>query len=99
MVRHIVVWNYQEGFSENENRENALRIKRGLEDLIHCIEGVIEIRVHIDALPSSNRDIVLNSLHESEEALAGYQVHPEHKKIGAFISSVMKNRACIDYYE
>ena len=61
--------------------------------------GIIEIKVHINELSSSNRDIILNSLFESEKALADYQVHPEHEKIGEFIGSVLKNRACIDYYE
>lgn len=98
MLRHIVTWNYKDGFSEAENKENALKIKQGLEALIY-IGGVVEIQVHINALASSNKDIVLNSLFESEEALANYQVHPEHKKIGAFIGFATQNRACIDYYE
>jgi len=98
MLRHIVTWNYKDGFSEDENKENALKIKQGLEAL-EDIDGVVEIKVYINALSSSNKDIVLNSLFESEEALAEYQVHPEHKKMGAFIGSVTQNRACIDYYE
>lgn len=99
MVRHIVTWNYQDGFTEDENKENALNIKHGLESLLHRIDGIIDIKVYINELSSSNRDIVLNSLHESEEALSNYQFHPEHKKISSFIGSVMKNRSCIDYYE
>ena len=98
MLRHIVTWNYKDRFSEDENKENALKIKQGLEAL-EDIDGVVEIKVYINALSSSNKDIVLNSLFESEEALAEYQVHPEHKKMGAFIGSVTQNRACIDYYE
>lgn len=99
MVRHIVMWNFADGFSKEENAENADKIKSGLEGLSGMVEGVCEIAVHINALPSSNRNVVLNSLFESEEALTAYQVHPEHKRIGEFIRSVMKDRVCIDYIE
>ena len=99
MLRHVVTWNYGEGFSEAENKENALIIKRGLESLTDCISGIIEIKVYINELSTSNRDLILNSLFESEVVLAEYQNYPEHKKVGEFISSVLQNRTCIDYYE
>jgi len=99
MVRHIVTWNFKEGLSEAENKENAIKIKRDLEALLHRIDGIIEIKVHIDALPSSNRDLMLNSLFESVEALASYQSHPKHKAVSEFVGSVMQNRACFDYLE
>lgn len=99
MVRHIVTWNYGDGFSEEENRANALKVKELLDGLAGVIAGIAEIRVYTDLLPTGNRDIVLSCLLESEEALAAYQIHPEHKKAGAFIGSVTKNRVCMDYYE
>ena len=99
MIRHIVAWNYKDGFTESENRENALKIKSDLEALIKCIDGIVELKVHINMLPSSNRDIVLDSLFQSEEALAAYQAHPEHKRVGAFVGAVTQNRACVDYHE
>ena len=99
MLRHIVTWNYKDGFSEAENKENAIRIKRELEELFHRIGGIIEMNVHINELSSSNQDLILNSLFESAEALVDYQSHPEHVTISAFVSSTMQNRACIDYYE
>lgn len=92
-------WNYKDGFSEEENKENAIKVKNELEALIEKINGIIELKVYINALSSSNRDIVLNSLFESEEALAAYQIHPEHKRVSSFVGSVMKNRTCIDYIE
>ena len=99
MVRHIVMWNYKDGFSDAENKENALKVKSILENLINCIDGIIEMKVYINELASSNRDIILNSLFESEEALAAYIVHPEHKKAGEFVRSVVQDRACVDYHE
>ena len=99
MIRHIVTWNYKDGFSERENSENAKKVKAELESLTQCIDGIIELKVHINALSTSNKDIILNSLFENEDALAAYQIHPEHKRVSAYVGSVMQNRACIDYYE
>ena len=99
MLRHIVMWNYKEGFANSENQENAKKVKSELEALKQSINGIIELDVYINALSSSNKDIVLNSLFESEEALAAYQIHPEHKRVSEFIGSVVQNRACIDYFE
>ena len=99
MVRHIVLLSYKDGFSPEQNRHHAEQIKRQLEGLKSIISGIIEFDVIIDALPTSNRDVVLNTLFESTEALDAYQVHPEHVKVASFVGSVMTNRACIDYDE
>jgi hypothetical protein len=99
MVRHIVAWNYGDGFTEEENKKNAQRIKEELEGLIQCIDGIIELKVCGDMLSSGNKDIILNSLFESEGALAEYQTHPEHLKAASFVRSVTQNRVCADYNE
>lgn len=99
MLRHIVAWNYKDELVGDEKRKHAQRIKSELEALTQCIDGIIELKVHIDMLPSSNKDIVLNSLFESEEALLAYQVHPEHQRVGEHVRSVTQNRTCVDYFE
>ena len=99
MLRHIVTWNYKDGFSDEENRKNALKVKTELENLTKTIEGIAELKVYINALSSSNKDIVLNSLFLDEKSLSEYQVHPEHKRVGEFIGAVLQDRACIDYFE
>ena len=91
--------NFGEGFSPEENRQNAERVKRFLEGLKDTIPGIVEFKVYIDALPTSNMDIVFNTLFESVEALAAYQVHPDHVRVASFVASVMRNRTCIDYHE
>ena len=97
MIRHIVAWNYKDGFTKSENKENALKVKSELEALVKHIGGIVELKVQVDTLPSSDKDIILNSLFQSEEALAAYLVHPEHKRVGLFVRTVMQNRVCIDY--
>ncbi|MCL2192678.1 MAG: Dabb family protein [Treponema sp.] len=98
-VRHIVAWNFREGSSAAENERNALTMKAELESLKNIVEGIVELELHVSVLPSSNRSIALNSLFVSEEALAAYQVHPEHKKIVAFAATFLQDRACVDYHE
>jgi len=99
MLRHIVTWNYKDGFTNNENKENAKKVKSELEALTQHIDGIIELKVYINELTSSNKDIILNSLFESEEALVAYQIHPEHQRVSTYVGTAMQNRACIDYYE
>ena len=99
MIRHIVMFNFREGFTPEENRQNAQQVKARLEGLKSVIPGIVEFDVIIDALPTSNKDVVLNTLFVSVDALAAYQVHPAHEEVSKFVGSVMRNRACIDYYE
>jgi hypothetical protein len=99
VIRHIVTWNFKEGFSDTDKRQNALTVKTELENLKKVIEGIVELKVFTNALPSSNRDIILNSLFEDEKALSEYQIHPEHQRVSAYVGTVVQNRACIDYCE
>jgi len=99
MVRHIVCWNYKDGFPKEQNKENAIKVKIELENLINKIEGIIELNVIINVLPTSNKDIILNSLFTNEDALTAYQIHPEHKRVSSFVGTVMQNRVCIDFFE
>lgn len=99
MIRHIVMWNHKEGVPPEEAASNAAEIKRRLEALASVIPGVAELRVLIKPVAGSDRDVVLNSLFENEEALNAYQVHPAHQEAGAFVRQCLCNRACIDYEE
>lgn len=99
MLRHIISWNHRENLSEDEKRDNAQKIKTGLEALVGVIDGLLEMKVYTETLPTSNRDILISSLFENEETLEYYQYHPEHQKMVAFIKSVTCNRSCADFYE
>jgi len=97
MVRHIIAWNYLEGFTMEENRRNAETMKKELENLKNLIHGIVSIEVFIDSLSSSDSDLLLDSVFESEEALKAYIVHPEHVRVGTTcVRPVTMNRKCID---
>ena len=99
MVRHIVLWTFHDTFSPEEKAAHAQRIKTELENLKGLIDGIVEIAVVASPLPASTCDAALVSLFESEEALKGYQGHPEHQKVRSFIHSVLQSRTCLDYTE
>lgn len=99
MLRHIVAWDWKDGLTDEEKRTHAQTIKSELEVLPRCISEIVRLTVHIDLLSSSDRDIVLDSLFESEAALAAYQVHPEHQRVAGLVKAVTQNRVCLDYFE
>ncbi|MCL2235243.1 MAG: Dabb family protein [Defluviitaleaceae bacterium] len=99
MLRHIVAWNLMAGFTDEENKATAQKIKSELEGLANCVEGIVKLKVYTDMIGSSNRHVVLDSVFESEAALEAYQVHPEHQRVAAFVRSVTEERACVDFWE
>ncbi|MDF2942421.1 MAG: Stress responsive alpha-beta barrel protein [Herbinix sp.] len=99
MVRHIVAWNYAEGLTDEENQKNAGLMKKELENLKNLIDGIISIEVFANPLETSDSDILLDSVFESEEALKAYTVHPEHVRVGStYVKPVTTNRKCIDFF-
>ena len=97
MIRHIVTVRYKDGFSREENEANAKEIKRLLEALKQIIPGIREFTVHINLCSSSNMDVVFDRVFETEEALAEYQVHPEHLRVADYVRTVMIDRVCVDF--
>lgn len=99
MVHHIVLWNLNETLTETEKREAALTIKEKLEAVAETVSGVISLKVVINEMDSSNRDIALISSFVDKASLEAYQVSPAHVEAGKYVRSVTCNRSCIDYEE
>jgi len=99
MIKHIVAWNYQDELTDEQKMENGEKVKYELENLIKYISEIVEIKVILNPAKTSNREVVLTSLFNTEQDLAIYQVHPEHKRVSQFVGSVMKDRVCLDLYE
>jgi hypothetical protein len=98
MVRHIVAWNYAEGFSAQENNKNAMNMKRELEALKDLIQGIASIQLFINPLTSSDSELLLDSIFDNEEALKAYIIHPEHVRVGTnYVKPFVSNRKCIDF--
>ena len=97
MVKHIVLWNFVEGFSDEEKSAAAKKMAALLEPIKELVPGAVDIHVMQNHMSSSNRDVALISTFETAEALAAYQNHPAHVEAGKYVRSVTCDRACMDY--
>ncbi|MGN0318068.1 MAG: Dabb family protein [Lachnospira sp.] len=98
MVKHVILWTLKEEFDADKKAEIKKGIKEGLEGLAGKIPGLIEIKVNTEGLPSSNADLMLDSLFEDEASLKGYAVHPEHVAVAdGKVRPYTASRVCLDY--
>lgn len=98
MVKHIILWQLKEEFSQDEKNVIKAGIKEGLESLKGKIPGLVDIHVQTEYLGSSTAEVMLDSTFESEEALKGYSIHPEHVKVAdEKVRPYTRSRSCLDY--
>ena len=99
MVKHIILWTLNPELTEEQKQQVKARIKEGLEGLVGKVPGLLDVKVNISGrLASSNADVMLDSTLESEEALKGYAVHPEHVAVANDkVRPYTIQRACLDF--
>ena len=98
MVKHVILWQLKDELSEQEKVEIKKEIKEGLEALQGKIPGLLNIKVNIEGLDSSNADLMLDSVFEDEKSLKEYAVHPEHVKVAdGKVRPYTKSRVCMDF--
>lgn len=98
MVKHVILWQLKDEYSEEQKLDIKKGIKEGLEGLAGKIPGLVDIKVNINGLVSSNADLMLDSTFEDEASLKGYAVHPEHVAVAdGKVRPHTKNRVCLDY--
>ena len=98
MVKHIILWQLKDEYSDAEKADIKIGIKAGLEGLAGQIPGLVEVHVNINGLPSSNADLMLDTTFESAEALKGYSKHPAHVAVAdSKVRPYYKSRVCLDY--
>lgn len=96
MIKHVILWKLKDDIAD----KNAVKkgIKEGLEGLMGKIPGLIDIKVYTEGLESSNVDVMLDSSFESEDALKGYAVHPEHVAVAdGKVRPYTAARSCLDF--
>lgn len=98
MVKHVILWTLKSDIEENEKIKIKQHIKMALEGLATKIAGLKEITVNIDPLPTSNAEIMLDSLFENESALKNYANHPLHVAVAnKYVRPYTETRTCMDY--
>ena len=95
MVKHMIVWSLKDDIDKAAVKAE---IKKQLEDLVGKIDGLIEMKIEIDGLPSSKGDLFMDSTFESVEALNAYSAHPLHVAIAdGIVRPNTAHRASYDY--
>jgi hypothetical protein len=101
MIKHIVMFKLKNNANGNSKKENAVELKKVLEQLNGKIEGLLQLEVGLalasDANDDSNADAILYSELEDAKALENYYPHPEHVKVLPFVKTVISERRVIDY--
>ena len=96
MVTHIVAWKFKPEFTAEQKEKGAKEIAAGLERLVGEVDGLVSLKVW-PLIGKSTHDLILYSLFEDEEALAGYQNHPSHLAMKTVVHSYMGERVCLDH--
>ena len=99
MIKHVVLFKLVPFAEGNSKHENALYLKEKLENLESLIPELLKMEVVINManVSDQNYDLMLTAQVEDLAGLDAYIHHPEHVKVGAFISKVRTDRAAIDY--
>lgn len=99
MVKHVILWKLKSDLSDDEKASVISGIKQNLEALAGVVPGLVSIKVECEkVLPSSNADLMLDSLFEDDGALKGYAVHPAHvAAANTYVRPFTETRLCLDY--
>ena len=98
MVKHVIVWTLKDSLSAEEKQKIKLKAKKNLEDLVGKIDGLIDLKIIIDLLPTSNGEMMLDSTFDSFDALKAYAIHPAHQAAAnEFVRPYTASRSCVDF--
>lgn len=98
MVKHMILWQLKDELSAEEKAVVKAGIKEGLEGLAGKIPGLLDVKVQIEGLASSNADVMLDTTFTDEEALKIYATHPEHVAVAdSKVRPFTKTRLCMDF--
>ena len=98
MVKHIILWQLKDEFSAEEKAAIKAGIKEGLEGLAGQIPGLVDIRVQVECMESSNAEVMLDSTFLDADSLKGYAVHPAHVEVAnTKVRPYTKSRSCMDF--
>jgi heme-degrading monooxygenase HmoA len=99
MFVHIVFWRLHDTAPNGRTKEeNARELKRRFEALNGLIPGLTRCELGADvSRTTESADVALLTEFDSKAALEGYQSHPAHQDIVAFLKDVRSERRVVDY--
>lgn len=94
MVKHIVMFD----FKDENKKENLLKAKEMLEELIDTVPTLKSMEVGLNFSQESRAmDLSIITQFDDKEGLELYANHPEHLEVVAFIKSVVTTSKVSDY--
>ncbi len=98
MVKHVIIWTLNNDYGEEQKNAVKENIKAKLEALGGIIDGIVDIKVYTDGLPSANADLMLDSTFKDAQALKAYATHPAHVKVAQNdVVPHVSVRSCFDF--
>ena len=96
MIQHLVVWKLVP-MPDSERESTVARFRTDLQALVGVVPGLRSVSLTADIREvESNFDVALVSVHDSREALATYQSHPDHVAIGTWWGPLVAQRGAVD---
>lgn len=93
-----MLWKLKDEANGNDRQTNAMLIREKLLALRGNIAGMTMLEVGFDvSRTAASGDVVLYSEFIDLNALAAYQIHPEHEALKPFIGAVTLERQVVDY--
>lgn len=97
MIKHVVMWKFKESADGRSAQEN-MRIAAAR---LYALRGVIgelkSMKIYTDISHTDmSMDMMLDTEFDTVEDMKSYAVNPEHKKVSAFIRSVIESRVVLD---
>ena len=91
----MIIWSLKDDIDKASVK---VEIKKQLEGLVGKIDGLLEMKIITNGLPSSKGDLLMDSTFESNDALKAYAVHPLHVAIAdGIVRPNTASRAAYDY--
>lgn len=98
MVKHVILWKLKSELAAEQKASVKQGIKAGLEGLKGKVPGIVEIKVNINGLETSNADVMLDSTFTDFASLKSYSVNPLHVEVAdTKVRPYAEVRMCLDY--
>lgn len=92
MLIHVVLMKFHD-------RADAAAARDRLLALVGVVEHIRSMAVELDVIESPvSYDLCMTTSHQSPEDLAGYQKHPAHLEVAAWLHPRLAARAVVDYH-
>ena len=98
MLKHIVVWKFNDSAEGKTKEENLNFVKDSLYALVDKIPQIKKMEIGIDVSGTDmSGDMVLITEFENKDELKIYAEHPEHVKLSGYVRKVIVSRTVVDY--